>query len=126
MNPFRALSRTAWLIIAGCVAAVLLLSTCQMLRESRERERQADADAALSEGRTTSAVEAITAIGELGQRADATDAQVKEAQDAVRQAAPDDRDRVFRHRVCVLQQRPDCDRLLRASAGGADHANASR
>lgn len=122
----RALDPTRWAMLGAVVllliVAVLTLSWCS----ERDRAKQAKAERDLAQGRTASAVEAITEIGELGQRADATDAQVQEAQDALRQAAPADRDRVFRHRVCVMQHRPDCDRLLRTGPVGADDANAPR
>ena len=79
------------LIVLALAILLLTLSWCG----ERKRAREAGGDAALAEGRTTSSVEAITEIGELGDRGLATDAQVKEAQDAIRQAPP--RPRLRRH-----------------------------
>lgn len=122
----RLLNPTRWAML-GAVVLLLIVAVFVIGRCTRGDDlKAAKGDTMLAEGRTTSAVEAITQIGELGQRADATDAQVKEAQDAIRQAAPADRDRVFRHRVCVLQHRPDCDRLLGTGAVGAADGNAAR
>lgn len=108
----RALDPTRWAILGAVIAlliiAVLTLSWCS----ERKRTSEARAGEAVAEGRTTSAVEAINETGKLADRGQATDATVEDSQDAIRQAAPADRDRVARHRLCVLQQRPDCDRLL--------------
>ncbi|CAN7167204.1 hypothetical protein [Brevundimonas sp. LjRoot202] len=123
---FRIFDPSRWAIL-GAVVLLLILAVFVIGRCTRGDDlKQAKGDAALADGRTTSAVEAITQIGELGQRADATDAQVKEAQDAIRQADPADRDRVFRHRVCLMQHRPGCDRLLGVGAGSAADPDASR
>lgn len=123
---FRALNPTRWAAL-GAVVLLLILTVFVIGRCTRGDDVQkAKGDTMLAEGRTVSAVEAITQIGELGQRADATDAQVKEAQDAIRQADPADRDRVFRHRVCVLQHRADCDRLLGTGPVGPDHPDTAR
>lgn len=117
---FRAFAPTRWAIL-GAVVLLLIVAVFVIGRCTRGDDlKTAKADKMLAEGRTTSAVEAITQIGELGQRADATDAQVKEAQDAVRQADPADRDHVARYHLCVLQHRSDCDRMLRAGAGNPD------
>lgn len=106
-------------LIALVVLLVLILLTLSWCGE-RRRAAEARGERDMAQGRTVSAVEAIDKIGDLQERGDATDAQVEEAHNAIRQADPADRDRVARHRLCVLQQRPDCDGMLRAGAGGAD------
>ena len=118
---FRLLNPTRWAML-GAVVLLLIVAVFVIGRCTRSDDlKAAKGDTMLAEGRTTSAGEAITQIGELGQRADATDAQVKEAQDAVRQADPSDRDRVARYHLCVLQHRSDCDRMLGTGAGNPDH-----
>jgi ABC-type transport system involved in cytochrome bd biosynthesis fused ATPase/permease subunit len=95
-------------LIILLIFIVLALSWCS----ERERRQQAGNERDMARGRTTSAVEAITEIGKLEDRGQATDTQVEEATNAILQAAPADRDRVARARLCQLQQRPDCDRVL--------------
>ncbi len=109
---FRALNPTRWAVL---IAAILLLiltvfvigrcSTSDDLKKSRE-------ETALGNARTESATEAIREIGKLRERGDIGQQELKEAQDAIRQANPDDRDRVARYELCRLQHRSDCDRLL--------------
>lgn len=99
-------------IILACSAVLLVLvllawGSCS----DRDRARQAKNAQTQSEARTVSATEAINTINELGERSDATDAQVENATDAIRQADPADRDAVFRYHACLLQHRTDCDRL---------------
>lgn len=119
MPPARSLKLIAF--VGGSVLFLLAVFAILMALDARKDAAKAKGDGQLSQGRTTSAVEAITQIGEFGQRADATDAQVKEAHDAIRQAAPADRDRVARYHLCVLHDRPNCDGMLRAGAGNPDH-----
>lgn len=114
------------LAIGGLVVALVLILLTLAWCSERKRANEARGDQAVAEGRTTSAVEAIDAITDLGQRADVTDTEVKEAQDAIRQASPADRDRVFRHRLCVLQHRADCDRLLGTGPVGPAYGDAAR
>jgi len=95
-------------LIVMLIFIVLALSYCS----ERDRAKQAKNDATMAQGRTTSAVEAITEIGKLEDRGQATDTQVEEATNAIRQAAPADRDAVARAHLCRLQHRPDCDRML--------------
>ena len=122
----RYLSRTAWLALVGVAILVALVALSRAALDGHRRATEAKGEATMAQGRTTSAVEAIEKIGELGERAGATDQQVKDAQDDLRQAAPSDRDRVFRHRVCVMQQRTDCDRLFGARSANPDAGNAPR
>jgi len=62
-NPFRALSRAAWLVIAACVAVLLLLGYCAL---TESRRNAADAEKARSgqivaEGGQAAAVDALGA-----------------------------------------------------------------
>ncbi len=123
MKTFTA---TGWLLVAVGLIALLTLGYCQVTKPSRDAARQSRTDATMAQTRTTSAIEAITEIGELNERGDITETQVQEAQDAIRQAPPALRDGIARHRLCVLQQRPDCDRLFRTSAAGPDQGHAAR
>ena len=124
MNPFRTFSRLAWalglLVLMGLI--ILAVSWCS----ERRRGSEAKTDRDMAQGRTTSAVEAITEIGKLEDRGRATDTQVEEAHDAIRQAAPADRDRVARYQLCVLQHRSDCDGMLRTGAADPDPGHAPR
>lgn len=94
-------------LVIVLVVLVLTLGYCSQ-RERAQKARDAQTQA---EGRTVSATEAIKAINDLGERSNATDTQVENATDAIRQADPADRDAVFRYHVCLLQHRTDCDRL---------------
>lgn len=83
------------------------LSYCHQRNIAREaRDAQT-----VAEGRTESAVEAITEIGRLNERGLASDADVKEAQNEIAQADPADRDRIARYHLCRLQHRADCERV---------------
>ena len=101
-----------WVAIGALVVALCLVMAILTMCQSRREAATANAKARVSDGRTVSAVEAINEIGKLGERADVTDIEVEEAKNAILKADPAKRDRVFRHRVCVLQHRPDCDRML--------------
>lgn len=109
MTIFR--ETKSWLYLAA-VIALLVLAVFVMGRCSQnDRIRDAKNAQTQSEARTVSATEAINTINELGERSDATDAQVENATDAIRQADPADRDAVFRYHACLLQHRTDCDGL---------------
>lgn len=100
--------------ILSAVALVLLLVVTLLVMSycsQREKAKEARDAQTQAEARTVSATEAISAINDLGERSNATDAQVENATDAIRQADPADRDAVFRYHVCILQHRTDCDRL---------------
>ncbi len=101
--------QTAFIIIA--VLAALLVAGVASCRYQRERAKEAEAQEQLAEGRTQSATEAIREINELGQRDQISDEQVKQAQDAVLNAPPSQRDDIARYELCRLQQRPDCQRV---------------
>ncbi|WP_426041491.1 hypothetical protein [Brevundimonas sp. TWP2-3-4b1] len=113
------------LAVVGALA-LLTLGYCQITGPSREAARQSRNDATMAQTRTESAVEAISEIGGLQERGRVTETQVLEAENAIRQAAPADRDRVARHRLCVLQHRPDCDRLLGTGPTDLEPGNAAR
>ena len=110
MGWLRETKSWLWLAAAVCllVIAIFVLGRCSQrdaINEARQNETKAEA-------RTESAVDAIEKINDLGERSNATDAEVEQAANAIRQADPADRDRVFRYRVCLLQHRTDCDGLL--------------
>lgn len=116
----RALDPTRWAML-GAVILLLIVAVFVIGRCTRGDDiGKAAGERDLAQGRTVSAVEAINEIGALEDRGRATEAQVQEAENAIRQAAPADRDRVARHRLCILQHRPDCDRLLGAGPADAD------
>lgn len=105
----RLFSLDAWLAIGFLILLILLLGRCAWdarrdVGEARDSQAQADA-------RTASAVEAISEIGRLHERGEATTKEVQDAQAEIRSARPDDRDRVARRHLCRLQQRSDCDGL---------------
>ena len=98
---------TITIIALLLVVIGLTVGYCRSRDEAREQRGKTEQ----SEGRTVSAVEAITAINDLGERSNATDAQVENATNAIRQADPADRRRVGDYQLCRLQQRTDCDRM---------------
>lgn len=102
-----ALTRIALIVVGLLLIVALTLGYCGQ----REKAKQARDAQTQAEARTVSATEAIKAINDLGERSNATDAQVENATDAIRQADPADRDAVFRYHVCLLQHRTNCDRL---------------
>ena len=98
MFPLR-----TWIILAGIVAVVVLaLAYCG----SRKDVQTAADRAVIADGRMTSAQDAIETIGDNAAANTAVQAEVKDAQDAIRAADPVDRDRVARQRLRCLQ-RPD-------------------
>lgn len=104
----------SWLWLAAAAAllvlAVFVLGRCS--QGDRLREERANTDK--SEARTESAVEAVNEITKLGERGDATDEQVRQAQERIRQADASQRNRVARYELCVVQRGDDCERLLTA------------
>ena len=109
-EALRLPGRVAWLAaaIVLLILVVFVLGKCSQGDEIRA----ARDDAGMADARTASAVEAITEIGRLEDRGQATEAQVEEAENAILQADPEERDRVARAHLCRLQSRPDCDRLF--------------
>lgn len=106
----RTLPLRTWLILGVIVFTVVMtLAYCH----ARDQAKQARAGEIVAEGRTVSAVEAIEKIDALGERANATDAEVAQAKENVRNASPENRADAFRYNACVLQHRTDCDGLLR-------------
>ncbi|MEH6697187.1 MAG: hypothetical protein V7672_00665 [Brevundimonas sp.] len=100
-----------WAALAGAVALLILIVFVMGKCSRNEEINKANADQSMAEARTQSAAEAITEMGALNDRGVASDQQVQEAQNAIRQADPADRDRIARLELCRLQSRPDCDRL---------------
>lgn len=100
-NP---LTLKAWLILA------LILLVCFGLlgwRAGCKAAETAKDNATMADARTSSAIEAIDAIGDNAAANSATQAQVEDAQDAVnRETDPVVRDAVARRELCKLQ-RPD-------------------
>lgn len=93
--------------VMAIVVVILTLAWCDARDDARKNANDRD----MAQGRTTSAAEAINEIGQLEQRGQITDQQVQEAQNAIRQADPEDRDSVARTYLCRLQHRSDCDGL---------------
>ena len=95
-----------WLALIGLVVIIVVgLAYCQQRDRAREAENARD----FVEGRTLSAGDAIEAIHELGERDQATQQDVQEAQDAIRETpAGPDRNRVARERLACLQRRASC------------------
>lgn len=106
----RAFDLKEWIMVglAACALVVAIWLAVHFITAPK-RARIAEADAALSQGRTDSAVQAINDIAKLNERGDASDAEVEQAHEAIRKADPASRDRVARYRLCILQQRADCD-----------------
>lgn len=107
------LSHTLTKILSAVTLVIVLVVVALTLGYcgQREKAKQARDAQTQAEGRTVSATEAIKEIGSLNERGQATDTQVENAQNAIRQADPADRDRIARYHLCVLQQQPDCKRL---------------
>jgi hypothetical protein len=96
-NPFPL--RT-WLILAAVVVAVLSLLSWRGACTSAD---QAKDQATLADARTATASETFEITVNNAAADAATRTQVQEAQDAVRQADPADRERVARYQLCKLQ-----------------------
>lgn len=95
-------------VMAGAVVIFCFVMAFWLILHNAGNARKAKDGETVAQGRTTSAVEAIEAIGELNERGQATDAQVEKAQNEIRQADPADRDRIARAQLCILQNRPSC------------------
>ena len=108
---FNALDTIVKRVVTITIIALLLVVIGLTVGYCRSRDEAAQESAkrVQSEGRTVSAVEAITEIGRLNERGDATDEEVENAQNAIRQASPEDRDAVARYHLCKLHNRSDCD-----------------
>jgi hypothetical protein len=96
-NPFPL--RT-WLILAAVVAAVLSLLSWRGACTSAD---QAKDQATIADARTATATETLEITVNNAAADAAAQTQVQEAQDAVRQADPADRERVARYQLCKLQ-----------------------
>lgn len=94
--------------IGSLIALLCLIGFGLSYCHQREKLREARNAQTVAEARTESAVEAITEIGRLNERGLVSDNDVKDAQNAIAQADPADRDRIARARLCLLQHRTDC------------------
>jgi len=101
-NPFPL--RT-WLIAA---AVVLLLIAGLSWRGACTARDQAKDQSTIADGRTATAVETLDVVTQNAAADVATQTQIKEAQDAVRQADPADRERVARCELRKLQGHSTC------------------
>lgn len=104
----RLLNPAGW---AALIAVIILLvgGLFVLGRCSRGDDvRQARDAKAMGEARTESAAQAINEIGRLDDRGQATDKEVSDAQNAIRNAPPADRDRVARARLRCLQHPGQC------------------
>jgi len=84
LNPFRILSRTAWIVSAVALIAVIILglSWCS----ERKRAQQARAGETLAESRSASATDASEVRDRADERTDQINDTVKGATDDVRNA----------------------------------------
>jgi hypothetical protein len=96
-NPFPL--RT-WLVLAVIAVAVLSLLSWRGACTSAD---QAKDQATIADARTATATETFEITVNNAAADAATQTQVQEAQDAVRQADPADRERVARYQLCKLQ-----------------------
>jgi len=101
-NPFPL--RT-WLIAA---AVVLLLLALLSWRGACTARDQAKDQATIADGRTATAVETLDIVTQNAAADAGTQHQIEEAQDAVRQADPADRERVARCELRKLQGLGTC------------------
>lgn|GEM_PF-4376100 len=97
-TPIRRIVYAAFTLLA-ILALCLFLVVCH----AREQAKDARVNETKAEARTESAVVAITEIGKLNERGQVSDQQVREAQDAILQAAPADRDAIARRELERLQ-----------------------
>jgi cytoskeletal protein RodZ len=89
-----------WLILAAVAVAVLSLLSWRGACASAD---QAKDQATIADARTATATETFEITVNNAAADAATQTQVQEAQDAVRQADPADRERVARYQLCKLQ-----------------------
>lgn len=108
MNPISFLRRLPMrTLLVGALVVVLLLMLLSWRSACTSLDRAKD-QATIADGRTATAVETLDVVARNAADDAATQQQVKEAQDAVRQADPADRERVARHELCKLQGRSPC------------------
>ena len=103
-----AVVRRVLVIVSICLILLVVLLTVGFCR-SRDAEKQANNATTQAEGRTVSAVEAINTINDLGERSDATDAEVESAVRAINNAPPDQKEKVWREQIACLQGLTSCD-----------------
>ena len=103
INKNSLLPIALFLLAALLIFALLFLAWCVATKPSRDAARKAEAAATLADGRTRAATDASTIRGRHDAARDQTQAEVKEAQDAVRsETDPARRDAVARQRLCQL------------------------
>ena len=95
----------AWLILAAVVVAVLALLSW---RGACTAADQAGDQATIADARTETAKDSFDIVINNAAADVATQTEVKEAQDAVREADPADRERVARYQLCKLQAVSAC------------------
>jgi cell division protein FtsB len=106
MYPFpRLLTVKSWAILGVIVVVLLMLLSWRGACTATDTAKDQNT---IANGRTASAVETLDIVTENAALDAETQQQVKEAQDAVRQAAPADRERVARRELCQLQGRSPC------------------
>jgi ssDNA-binding replication factor A large subunit len=94
-----------WLILAVIVVAVLALLSW---RGACTAADQAGDQATIADARTDTARESFDIVIHNAAADAATQTEVQEAQDAVREADPADRERVARYQLCKLQAVSAC------------------
>jgi cell division protein FtsB len=90
------------------VAVVVVLLALLSWRGACTAADQAKDQATIADGRTATAVETLDVVANNAAADAATQTQVQEAQDAVRQADPVDRERVARCELRKLQGHSTC------------------
>lgn len=97
-----------WRTVAAVILVLFVLLVTLSWCKDRERLETAKDQGTLAGSRMDSAQDAIARIGENAATNTAIQNQVEEAQNAIRQADPADRDRVARCELRKLQGRPAC------------------
>ncbi len=112
-DTLRILSPTAWIISAIMLVVLVVVGWWLFTEPGRQRQRAAEAraEATLAEGRTKAASDAVGVVVRHGEKAGEIQSQVKGSQDAIRNAAPADRDGTALRELCKYQSyrnHPDC------------------
>jgi hypothetical protein len=110
---FRAFSRATWWIAAAVAIAVVLVLWAWLTHAARLKDQvvRQEAQGTLGDARTAAAVEAIGTVTNNAAGAAAIDARTKGSEDAIRNAAPADRDDATLRELChspSASRRPQC------------------
>jgi hypothetical protein len=110
---FRTFSRATWWALAAAGLVVVLLIWAGLTYGARLKDQvvRQGADATLGEARTGSAREAIGTVTNNAAGEVAIDARTRGSEDAIRNAAPVDRDDATLRELChspSASRRPDC------------------